>query len=68
MVMENLRTKIDLVISRLFDLRDMVMENLRTKIDLVVSRLSVLETKMEEMIFAVKGLPSKVTRLEEEGA
>ena len=66
--MENLITKIDLVISRLLDLSDMVMEDLRTKIDLVISRLSVLQTKMEELNFAVKGLQSKVTRLEEDGA
>ena len=36
--MEDLGSKIDLVISWLFDLRDMVMEDLKTKIGLVISR------------------------------
>ena len=40
------------------------MEALGSKIDLVLSKLSNLETKMEELNVAVKGLQSKVTYLE----
>ena len=40
------------------------MEVLEPKIDLVLSKLSNLETKMEELNGAVKGLQSKVTSLE----
>ena len=40
------------------------MEVLGPKIDLVLSKLSNLETKMEELNGAVKGLQSKVTSLE----
>ena len=40
------------------------MEVLGPKIDLVLSKLSNLETKMEELNVAVKGLQSKVTSLE----
>ena len=43
---------------------DEVMEALGSKIDLVLSKLSNLETKMEELNVAVKGLQSKVTYLE----
>ena len=43
---------------------DEVMEALGSKIDLVLSKLSNLETKMEELNVAVKGLQSKVTCLE----
>ena len=43
---------------------DEVMEVLGPKIDLVLSKLSNLETKLEELNVAVKGLQSKVTSLE----
>lgn len=39
---------------------DEVMEALGSKIDLVLSKLSNLETKMEELNAAVKGLQSNV--------
>ena len=41
--------------------KDEVMEALGSKIDLVLLKLSNLETKMEELDAAVKGLQSKVT-------
>ena len=44
--------------------KDEVVEALGSKIDLVLSTLSNLETKMEELNIAVKGLQSKVMSLE----